>query len=116
MADILTELQEEWGEDFVGNAKETVEYGMAHCAWPHFTYFNDTVPFYGEYEEEIWEMLEEEAEECEMSPLQVIADMRGAEYVGNFTSFANLLTWWAVEEVCNQWLQKQEKDHEVLRR
>lgn len=84
-------------------AEETlrdVARGGADAGWPGFSYYRDTEKWYDEYEDVIWEMLEEDADGMGVkSPLELIATFGGAKDVHNDAQFKNLLVWYALERV-----------------
>ena len=65
-------------------------------------YYDDTVEFYDNHKDEIWEMLREEAENF---GYKNVFEFLGtwsnySKDVDDDTTFKNLLAWWAVENVC----------------
>ena len=64
-------------------------------------YYADTSAFYDKYKEEIFERLNNMAQDmdCE-SILHLIATFNGVSNVGSPLQLKNLLAWWAAEEVC----------------
>jgi len=79
----------------------------ADAGYPGFTYFTDTVKFYDENEELIWDILVEMADDLGETPLNVIAGFGGAKDVVSGDSFKNLMSWFALEEASN-YLQEEE--------
>ena len=73
----------------------------ASVGWPGFTYYVDTVEFYRKYEEEIWDLLDEQYDTSGLygNIIEFIGSFNGAKDVGNLTQFKNLLAWYALEEV-----------------
>jgi hypothetical protein len=61
-------------------------------------YYSDTVKFYDDYEEEIWDLLADEAAQYGYTPAYFISTFNGADNVNNGSQFKNLLAWWAFEE------------------
>lgn len=77
----------------------------ADAGWPGFTYYTDTVKFYDKYEDEIWELLEEETDSMGAeNVLALIGSFGGAKNVSDAKTFKNLLSWFALEEV-GRWLE-----------
>jgi|TARA_R100000656_G_C3889809_1_gene116325 hypothetical protein len=66
-----------------------------------FTYYNETVQFHDEHEEEIWNMLDETANEQDLTILNLISSFNNS-HVGSITQLKNLLTWFAVEETARK--------------
>ncbi len=78
---------------------EAGEHG-ADAGWPGVTYTRDTVDFYDEHNELIWDLLNERAEDMDVDhPLAMIAFFNQARNVSSDDSFKNLLAWFALEEV-----------------
>ena len=66
-------------------------------------YYADTSAFYDKYKEEIFERLNNMAQDmdCE-SILHLIVTFNGAKEVGSHLQLKNLLAWWAAEDVCRE--------------
>ncbi len=77
----------------------------ADSGWPGFTYTTDCVEFYRKNERTIWALLEETADQLGLNPLQLIAGFGRADMATSLDGFANLLAWFALEEV-GRWLSK----------
>ena len=75
----------------------------ADTGWPGFTYTTDCVEFYRHNERAIWELLEETADQMGMRPLELVASFGRADMATSLDGFANLLAWFALEEV-GHWL------------
>lgn len=66
-------------------------------------YYTDTCAFHDEYENEIWDMLEDERQNQGYdSIMELIANFNGTKNVGSMDQFKNLLCWYSVESVCQQ--------------
>lgn len=62
-------------------------------------YYNQTTAFYDKYEDEIWELLEDMADQMgEDNALALVGTFNGAKNVGSGQQFKNLLAWAAFEE------------------
>jgi len=78
--------------------RDIVEFGCS-SGFHHLTYYSDTVKLYRRFEEEIWDSLFEDADAYgNVSILQFIASLNGAEDVGDETQLKNLLVWYIVEK------------------
>ena len=66
-------------------------------------YYADTSAFYDKYKEEIFERLNNMAQDmdCE-SILHLIVTFNGVKEVGSHLQLQNLLAWWAAEDVCRE--------------
>lgn len=72
----------------------------ADSGFPGFIYYVDTVEFYKNNEEEIWDLLDDQYADSEHNNIiAFIGSFNGAKNVGNLTQFKNLLAWYALEEV-----------------
>jgi len=61
-----------------------------------FIYYSETIEFYDENEDEIWELLEQDAEEYGYKDINTfIASFNGD--IQSLTQYKNLLTWYSVE-------------------
>ena len=89
--------------------KEVVEHG-ADVGWSGFTYYVDTVEFYDNNEDLIWDLLEEMADNMgHKSPMELIGSFGGSQNAHNLTTFKNLLSWVALEEA-SHYLVRIEED------
>jgi len=62
-------------------------------------YYKDTCAFYDQYEEDIWDLLEETKDSFgNKTILETIAGLNGAKDVGSNEQFKNLLAWFSYEE------------------
>jgi len=61
-------------------------------------YYSDTVKFHDEFEDDIWNLLYESAQDSGVNILTYVGSMNGAENVGTADQFKNLLAWFAFEE------------------
>ena len=78
--------------------KDIAQHGCV-VGFPGLTYYIDTVRLYEEYEDDIWDLLEDDTEGLGYdNPLQLIASFNGAEHVWTDTQFKNLLVWYYVEQ------------------
>lgn len=83
----------------------------ADTGWPGFSYTVDCVAFYRENERAIWELLEEAADQIGVKPLELVASFGRAEMATSLDGLANLLAWFALEEV-GRWLADQQEAEE----
>lgn len=72
----------------------------ADSGWPGFTYYTDTVKFYDKNADDIWEVLDQVADDMgEGNALEMIAKFGGAKNVSDDQTFKNLMSWYALEEI-----------------
>ena len=72
--------------------------------FPGLIYYKETVRFHDEHEEEIWELLREDAQNEGVKLADKLAQV--SKDVGSLTQLKNQLVWWAVEvrahEICSE--------------
>lgn len=78
--------------------KEYAENGADNGA-PGFIYYSETVQFYNDNEENIWELLNEVAEDVGQHPLEMVAGFNRGDDATTPTGFKNLLSWFVLEEI-----------------
>lgn len=91
--------------------KEIVIHGCISGCVPDLIYYNDTVAFHDMYENEIWNMLYQDAEDQDITICEIIAQFRGKEHVGSMDQLKNMLCWYAIEKVA--YIMLEEIDGEV---
>ena len=78
---------------------DMVNHGV-NCGYPGLTYYNQTAALYRKYHDDIWEMLNDDAENMGLKhPLELIATFSWAENVVDNMRFENLMVWYAAEKV-----------------
>ncbi len=71
--------------------------------YPGLIYYSETTELYREYEDEIWEMLQEDADSFGCSSIaELIATFNGAKDANNRDQFENLLVWYAAERIARE--------------
>jgi len=78
--------------------REIAEHGCINGTCCELIYYSDTIKFYDEHNEEIWELISDRAEDMGTSTLTYIS--RELANIDTDTQFKNALTWIAVEIVC----------------
>lgn len=77
--------------------RDLAEHG-ASAGWPGLTYYSETGKLYEEFEDEIWQALEEDTDDCGYKhPLALIAAFGSAKDVHSDAQFRNLLVWYLAE-------------------
>jgi len=109
------ETIKQWVEDKVKDEEihleDVIEHGCVSGCVSSLIYYSDTVKFYDKFEDEIWDMLEEDTNQFgNDNILQTISQFNGSKNVGNLYQFKNLLTWYSVEETCRKILDEKEKE------
>lgn len=102
-------------KQYVLNNFETTEmqdiqaHGMV-SGFGSLIYYKDTCAFHDEYEIEIWNMLQEDAENMDMTICEFIASFNAQKNVGSMDQFKNLLCWYSVERTICDILNDNESD------
>ena len=92
------------------NIDEVVQHGCVSGVVSALIYYSDTVKFYDEHEEEIWELLDDHSQNYGSdNVLQFIGGFNGAKNIGSLALFKNLLAWWSVEETCHHLINEREE-------
>ncbi|MFA6080737.1 MAG: hypothetical protein WC753_04675 [Candidatus Gracilibacteria bacterium] len=85
------------------------QHGMV-AGFAGLTYYSETCAFYDTHKDEIWDMLNEDADDQGVTIMELIASFNGQKNVGSHDQFKNLLTWYAVERVCNEIISDKENE------
>ena len=83
--------------------EDVTRHGCSGGTISELIYYADTSAFYDKYKEEIFERLNNMAQDmdCE-SILHLIVTFNGAKEGGSHLQLKNLLAWWAAEDVCRE--------------
>ena len=73
---------------------------------PGLIYYNETVAFHDEHEEEIWQLLEDYADNEGLKLVDKMAQV--CKDAGSLRQLKNGLVWWAVEARAQELLQARE--------
>lgn len=80
--------------------KDICFHGMVN-GFGQLVYYHDTVNFHDTYEDEIWDMLEEDRISFgHKTIMNFIGSEMNTKDVGSMDQLKNLLCWWAVERTC----------------
>ena len=89
-----------WFLENLGEYAGDIAQHGAVSGFPHITYAKDCVALYDQFKDEIWEMLEEDAQSFGYPhPLAFLATFNQASMAMSDNSFKNLLLWHAVERI-----------------
>ncbi len=82
--------------------KDIAAYGVAG-GFHHLTYYKDTAALYQKYHDDIWDMLNEDANSMgHKHPLEMMVSFGGAGNVSSRITFENLMVWYAAEKVAHE--------------
>jgi len=74
-----------------------------------FIYYHETNKFHDDHEDEIWDMLHDDAQDQGCTTIELIAQFNGQKDVGSINQFKNLLCWYAVEREANTIINETEE-------
>ncbi len=88
-------------EEREGFIKDLLSHGCVSGMVSGLIYYADTVKFADKFEEEIWDLANEQMESIGETDniLQFFANLNGSKNVGSMDQFKNLLAWFAFEEM-----------------
>lgn len=76
------------------------------------TYYSETTELYRHFNDEMWEMLNEDSENMGSKNIcEFIGTFGGAGNVGSAEQFENLIVWYAAERVAAELLEKEESEN-----
>ena len=86
----------------------------ADTGWNGFIYTQECAEFYEANKEDIWELLRESAEDEGIHPLAMVAQFGRGGMATDHNGFANLLAWFALEEVARAFVDAEEREKEEV--
>ena len=87
-----------WMLETIPESIEDIANNGCEGGYPQLTYYRDTVALYDEFEDEIWNTLDEDYKEFGYkNSLELIGSFNGAYNVGGTDQFKNLLIWYLAE-------------------
>jgi hypothetical protein len=94
---LLAAVREHSGMD-LDAVRQAGEHG-ADSGFAGFTYTSDAADFYDANRDDVWELLDESADQFGQSPLELVASFNRADMATSHDGFACLLAWFVLEEV-----------------
>jgi hypothetical protein len=95
-------IQDIYGDEWEDTARD-INQGGADAGFSGFIYYDECAKFYDEHEEEIYEMLREDADGMGYSsPDEMIATFNRKDMLQDPTTRKNLLAWYALETVARE--------------
>ena len=90
--------------------EDVAKHGCVGGVIPSLIYYVDTVKFYNEHEEWIWQQLDQHANVQGVSIVKYISQLNGEKDVGSMIQLKNLLCWWAAEIGAQYILNEREEE------
>lgn len=91
-----------WMENSIPEYTEDIVNHGAAEGYPELTYYSDTCRLYEHFSQEIWEALNEDADDMGQTPLELLASFGGANNVTSSVTFQNLMVWYMAERTARQ--------------
>lgn len=93
----------EWFEDNLGESAVDIALHGADAGYPCITYTSDTVDVYNQFEDEIYEMLNEDADDMGYDNIEMmISQFNRSDMLSSPDQRKNLLVWYACERLAHQ--------------
>ena len=93
-------LKGEKEENFL--ISDVATHGCSGGTISELIYYNDTVQFYDDHEDEIWDELSNMADDLGETIPFMISNFRGCKNVSDPKTFKNLLAWWICEHIATR--------------
>lgn len=88
---------EQWFKENLGeSARDIAEHG-ADCGFTYITYTSDCVELFDNYQDELWELVVNTAEESRLNLMELIATFNRVDMASTFDGLKNLIVWFACE-------------------
>ena len=98
----MTTFKEWFAENLADEAQDIAQHG-ADAGWPHISYTQDCVELYERFEDEIYEMLNEDAEDMGYDNVETMVSQFGrADMLSWPDGRKNLLVWYACERTARE--------------
>ena len=81
---------------------DVATYGCSGGTISDLIYYEDTVKFYNDHEDEIWDELSNMAEDLGQTIPFMISNFGGCKNVDSSETFKNLLAWWICEHIAQR--------------
>ena len=81
---------------------DVANHGCSGGTISELIYYEDSVKFYNDHEDEIWDELSNMAEDLGETIPFMISNFRGCKNVDSAETFKNLLAWWICEHIARR--------------
>jgi hypothetical protein len=89
----------DYGGDPCGPLRDLLYGGCASGIVGGLVYYKDTTKFYADHKADIWELINERAEECgAKNPFEFLAGLNHGGNLGSVDEVENFLAWFGFEE------------------
>lgn len=91
--------------------QDIVNHGCASCCVGGIIYYHETTAVHDLHEQEIWEELEVEADNCGYdTPLEMISSFNNSKDISSMQCLKNILVWWYVEHIAYEFVGEKENE------
>jgi len=99
----LNEKATDYDSGIKGVLEDLFHGGCASGFVSDLIYYSDTIAFYRDHKDDIWDLAIEQAEEVgHKNVFEMLAILNGTENVGGTDQFENLMAWYAFEETARR--------------
>jgi len=101
----------DWFDEHLGDYVEDIATYGCSSGFPYITYYKDTTKIFDEFEDELFELVGEQAENCGYD--NVFELLGGCKNLDNsLLSFKNLMVWYSCEELVHKVVETNEQREE----
>lgn len=92
-----------WFIENLGDCASDIAGHGADFGWPYITYTKDCVELYDKFRDEIWKMLNEDADSFgHKNPMEFVVTFNRIDMADSEDGLKNLLVWYACERVAHE--------------
>jgi hypothetical protein len=92
----------DWFNKTLGDQANEIAENGADCGFTGIIYTNEMVEIFDYFQDEIWEMVVNEAEEIGENPIKFISSFNRIDMTTEFNNFKALLVWFACEKLARE--------------
>lgn len=93
----------EWVKENLSEELRDIANHGADAGYPHITYTSDCVALHDEYQEELWDMMDEDAEEFGHKSIpEFMGTWNRKDMLNDLDQMKNMIVWYAVEKIANE--------------
>lgn len=88
--------------------KEINDHGCAHCAPGGMIYYHETIALHDKYEDELWETIARNAEDCGQGFFEYVSSCQGKYQTECPQQFKNWIVWYCAESFAQDFVCRAE--------